>query len=479
MRHRFSSIPALVACILAAVSADARAYCSTCTVEQKVRLAALESEFRQARDTGKWDIADGLVPQILGIEAENGDAVDYLIYDRHRCGDALVALSRTRLNRDPGKRQSSNERLKVALVCEAARMDSSDPAKAKVLLGEAIDLELEAAYFTSSVDLYGKFASADHLDLAVLRFLKKYQLDADESGRAMGTQISKGNVANVRTLLDLGADPNERHGIQHAALYAAESSLRNQGEKALEITRLLLDYGADPTMMIDFSSLDKDRSGNPLPKSPLQPQLDAMLKDAAGRIKRANPIDADFYDYEWNGPPSNRPSYARFYVYNRTDKPVTLDMFRDDEGFDFAGGKTVIECQIPPSVVWRPCGNEEGLPTGSDWKRISLGGNQMTLLRVPISIHILLDGPPTLRLRMRIPSTDGIDYVSEPFSLHDSRYVRDYWPQKGRVEPVNHFPGAKLELGPGVKSIISDEFRNAPHDRVNEDLKTNGKAKTR
>jgi hypothetical protein len=335
---------------------------------------------------------------------------------------------------------------------------------------EAIDRTQEV--FPRRLGLYDYFASADHIDPAMLAFLKKHQLDEDTNGYALARQISHGNIDNVRMLLELGADPNERHGIQHAALDAVQLSLRDQGDKAIAIARLLLEYGADPTMLIHFDYQDKDAADKVIPPSPLQPQLDDLFGEAARRIAAADPVDVDFVDFEWNLPPSSRPSYARFYVFNRTKKPLTLDMYRDDEGFDYSGEKTVFECVIPPGTVWDTCDSVVDFKPAANWKRISLGGREMSLLRVPINVYPLLDGPPTLRVRVRIPSTGGIDFVSEPFSLHDSRYVRGYWPQKGRKGPVNQVPGEKLLLGAGVKAPVAKDYENAPHSHPTDEQKT-------
>jgi ankyrin repeat protein len=85
------------------------------------------------------------------------------------------------------------------------------------------------------------------LDLLVSRGAR---VDADVyRGTALAWASSRGHVAAVRRLLDLGADPNARttfggpaHGEAATALHLAAESNR------LDIIRALLDAGADPTI---------------------------------------------------------------------------------------------------------------------------------------------------------------------------------------------------------------------------------------
>lgn len=430
-------------------------------------LELMQRAFDQARAAKRWTAADSLAAKLLVDKRQVEDIIGYYIYDRGRCSEALALLESTRRTVKPDIRNGRDALLRSALVCEAARLALADPVAADALLGEAID---EGSYnYNHTPDLYRDFASQDALNLPAMRYLIARQLDGDENGYAMERQISRGNIDNVRTLLELGADPNERHGIQHAAFGEIADQLPQQGEKMLEMARLLIEYGADPTMWLDFSGAEREIPMPRAPVSPLKPQMIELFREAGRKLAAVNPLDVDFYDYEPNTPPSRWPSFARFYVYNRSDKPVVLDMYRDGEGFDYAGSKTLIEYSLPPSTVWRKSEwvIDQWAPLPG-WKRPVVAGNDFILLRVPVNLYMLLDGPPSMRLRVRIPSTDGIDYVSEPFSLHDSRYVRGYWPRKGQPIERLSLPGEKLVLAKGEALSPVEAGSNAPHSHSNE-----------
>jgi ankyrin repeat protein len=93
-------------------------------------------------------------------------------------------------------------------------------------------------------------ARNDRLDALDLLISRGAHVDADVyRGTALAWASSRGHVAAVRRLLDLGADPNARttfggpdHGEAATALHLAAESNR------LDVIRALLEAGADPTI---------------------------------------------------------------------------------------------------------------------------------------------------------------------------------------------------------------------------------------
>jgi hypothetical protein len=320
-----------------------------------------------------------------------------------------------------------------ALVCDAARLQAADPKRASALLGQALDKE-EPGYFAGLNQLYSRFAEQPTLNLEVLRFLRAQNLDLDSEGRALDRQIGRGSVENVRQLLELGANPNERHGSQHAALASAREALADHPAEALEIARVLLQYGADPNMLLSYEDAEQPKASNADEQA-----FEKLMKDSMGPIAARTPVRVDFYDFEpsWG---ADGVDYARFFVLNNTEKEWNLGIVRDVGGIEYSGPNVALEYVVWPGTRWRTYTWTTQDVKDPSRRSAHLDGWALSLLRVPVNLYELMDAPPGLRLRLRIRASDGSDFVSAPFALHDSRYVREQWPESARVVPPNEAP---------------------------------------
>jgi hypothetical protein len=262
----------------------------------------------------------------------------------------------------------------------------------------------------------------------VLRFLKARQLDQDPAGFAIRSQIQRGNVDNVRQLLELGADPNERDGNQNAALYSARRALKQHPAEAMEIARLLIAYGADPNTLLSYDF-------EPEPSTAEEKAFAKLMEEEMDRIAAKTPVRVDFYDFEPAG--GGEMAYARFFVLNNTKKEWNLGIVRDESGIEFSGPNVALEYVVWPGTRWRTYAMGAEGEKDPSRRSAHLDAWGLSLLRVPVNVYWLMDAPPSLRLRLRIRASDGTDFVSAPFALHDSRYVRGDWPLSSRAVGPN------------------------------------------
>jgi hypothetical protein len=421
--------------------------------------------FTAAREARDWATADGLVTAMVE-DGKRGEVAGYLVYDRDRCTEALEVLRPIRDN-FPVKYTSTETSVTLsALVCEAARLEATEPAKSKTLLAEAIDKDITVqGPFTFHPDLYHEFAWQAVLNETAMRFLARHQLDNEESGYAIQSQIGAGRVGNVRRLLALGANPNEFHGRQHAALGAVLQLLPKQPDVALEIAQVLLDAGADPAMLVDFEA-----EGRPddvvVEPTPARKRFNELLKSANARLAKTMPVRIDLYDTGPAPAGSKVPGYARFYVFNRSGRDLVLDNWRDANGFDVAGTKVSLEVRLAPGHAWKRYGvaeDEDASPPAG--RRVLFPDGDRVLLYVPFDPYFLFEGVPGLQLRVRIPSMDGEDYLSTSFTLHDGRSVRGAWPRDPTDNTVYVERGSKFMVPGGVPKEHEDH-EIAPHSHI-------------
>jgi hypothetical protein len=461
------SLPLVLAAVLGARNAEAQdatsasAQASPRKTDYKCPKCERLDAFRLAREARDWATADGLLEAIIA-DGERDEASGYLVYDRGRCTEALQFLEPVRKDYPVEYTSFETSVLLSALVCEAARLESSDAIASMALLAEAIDKEVTVRSYLTTLELYYEFARQPVLNEAAMRFLARHQLDQDDSGGAMESQIKSGRVDNVRRLLALGANPNELHGRQQSALGAVLTLLPERPERALEIARVLLDAGADPAMLVDFEA-EKRPEGAIVQPTPAREKLDAMLKDANLHLSKSMPIRIDYYDSHGAEPGSKTPGYARFDVVNRSGRDVVLDSWRDADGFDSAGARVSLEFRYAPGKVWKRYGDaDDEMPIPEKGRRVLFPDGDRILLYVPFSPYYLLDAPPGLQLRLRVPSMDGEDFLSLPFTLHDGRYVRGMWPRDPADRSVYVESGAKFEVPGGVPKAHEDH-ETAPH----------------
>lgn len=123
---------------------------------------------------------------------------------------------------------------------------------------------------------------------AAIELLVKYgvHLNAQDKGgvTALHMAVRDRNVQAVRALLEHGADPDiEDRGRKSTPLRRAVANTGRPGtggktDQAIEITRLLLTFGADPNHV--------NRSGKPLIESTQSEAIRTLLKEAMGEDGR-------------------------------------------------------------------------------------------------------------------------------------------------------------------------------------------------
>jgi hypothetical protein len=301
-----------------------------------------------------------------------------------------------------------------------------------------------------------------------MRFLKAHGLARDFNGYAIQSQIEDGRTDNVRQLLEMGVDPNERHGGQHAAFGAAREALADHPAEALAIAKLLLEYGADPNMLVTYGEKKE-------PTTRESKEFDALLSRAAERVAAERPVRVDFADYEAL-PQLGGESYARFFVLNNTDKTWNLGFVRNPEGIEYSQANVRFEYVVWPGTKWRTYEWQDHSAAANRSTPVALEPWAMSLVRVPVSFYELMDAPSGLRLRLRIRASDGTDFVSPPFALHDTTYVDNYWPISARMaEGSDDAPPNETKYGEPVAPLPRPaaipagstpvQRRAAPHDR--------------
>jgi hypothetical protein len=158
---------------------------------------------------------------------------------------------------------------------------------------------------------------------------------------------------------------------------------------------------------------------------------------------------------------------------NNTEKEWNLGITRDSGGIEYSGPNAVLEYVIWPGTRWRTYEWTAEDLKDSTRRTAHLDGWALSLLRVPVNLYELMDAPPGLRLRLRIRASDGTDFVSAPFAIHDSRYVRGEWPLSARVGTANeaapqdkNFDGT-VNIVPRAKDIPGGPAKvqrnSAPH----------------
>ena len=293
----------------------------------------------------------------------------------------------------------------------------SDPTAARMLLGEAIDNSIEPTIYHHSVDFYDNFASKPELNLDVLRMLIALGIDDRSRGGALMTQIERGRLDNVRTLLEMGADPNSSAGWRWLLpLQVARLALHDHGEVALAITRELLAHGADPRMLETWRLQPTDAELLRA-ESPLFPAYKALLDAAA---KKYPLVRIDFVDME----PSLRsgfPDFARFTLRNAGDQPVDLGLYKDEQGFVILSPGATLEERLPPGAEWHIT---KGVGACADLCRtpFMLAPKTEMLVRVPLNLLGFDEAPAPAQFRLKVGRGEGA-VVSAPFSLHGDGHV--------------------------------------------------------
>lgn len=169
------------------------------------------------------------------------------IFMQGRCDDAMDLLQPTLV--DKKLRNALAINIASARVCLAAGLAGTDPAAA-----DAVYRQAQAENPAAVAEVFDAFAGEAVLNRRVLDYLTGRQADRGSvvrgsSVNALGRQVLRGDIGNLQTLLEMGLDPNAPGadaGVQ-PALSVVVASRDFLGPKAMEMARLLVAHGADPS----------------------------------------------------------------------------------------------------------------------------------------------------------------------------------------------------------------------------------------
>jgi hypothetical protein len=170
-----------------------------------------------------------------------------MIFVQGRCEGALTLLRPTFVV--PQSRRALALNIAAARVCRAASLANADPAAADALYAEA-----KTASGESLPGVFDAFAGEKSINLSVLAYLTgkgtdRLSVAPGAHVNALGRQVLRADAANLQVLLDMGLDPNApgpAAGVQ-LPLALVVMSRDMLGPKSMDMARLLIAHGADPS----------------------------------------------------------------------------------------------------------------------------------------------------------------------------------------------------------------------------------------
>jgi len=244
--------------------------------------------------------------------------------------------------------------------------------------------------------------------------------------------IMAGRADNVRLLLDHGYDPNlgtpriwvhhnpspdiftPFHPLPMLPLQAVRNSLPSQGEKALEVARVLLDHGANPNRLRWYP----DYAADVQVEATLAARLDQLYSEAG---KKHPAVSAEFRGVVHEFTPKGESVYARILVGNGSDKTVSIAAWVDGDDFLFDGlnSKTRLESRMAGGTQWAvPLSIEHGWSPAT---KVDIPPGQSREVYYEPGLFALLRSQEGMQYRLWINDYPAEIYT-EPFQWLDQRY---------------------------------------------------------
>ncbi|TNJ33933.1 hypothetical protein E1B00_11440 [Arenimonas terrae] len=317
------------------------------------------------------------------------------------------------------------------LVCQAAQLADTNEQGASQLLAALVDGRTGASYWRT--DVFDQFARQATLNRKALDWMlandlddRRFEIEAED---ALIAQVRAGRAGNVAALLSYGYDPNAKRppndvssgaskhelGVAAFPLQAAMQSIAIQGQRALDVTRVLIDNGADP---------------NKLRWAPGQPEMagasDHMRSEFKRMIEEAassrDALGTEFVGFvaEYVANVTGHRMYARFMLRNASDETLRVPAWKD--GDDYLLGGLYQDAHLQErawgGTVWSdPVVLEDGASPDS-FLELPPGGSHEVLYEWA-DWKLLLQGSRR-DARIRFRDRDGNVHVSEAFRIHDS-----------------------------------------------------------
>jgi hypothetical protein len=420
-------LPISIGCVLAATLASATALacpdaCSdAATAKLPWKMAWVR--FDAARHAGDDVAADAAADDVIRLFGEQGislpdEVIAYRVFERGQCDiDALVG--------DPLGRP--DELAEGSLICRAARLPAGDEAASRELLARLLDARTERHAWHFHV--FDQFARQPTLNRDALTWMVRHGLDdrsfLDDEEDALIAQVRAGRADNVAALLDLGYDANAQHArfIERpdqvtappppppVPLQAAREALATQGERALEVARVLLARGADP---------GKLRFHPPTADAPADPALEgafaALLEQAAAA---RDPVSTEFAGVRVEDTPGGTRVYARFSIRNGSAEPLRIGAWKDDDAFLFnqLDVASHLQTRNPAGVRWEePMVIEDGIWPSTE---LVIPPGKTGEAWYELDVATVLQADPRMQYRLWYRDAVPQEHVSDPFVLRD------------------------------------------------------------
>lgn len=392
--------------------------------------------FEAARRAGDDVAADAAADDVIRLFGEEGiwlsnEIIAYRVFERGQCDvDALLGDP---LGRPP-------ELLEGSLICKAARLPAGDEAASREWLAKLLDARTERHAWHFHV--FDQFARQPTLNRDALAWMVRHGLDdrsfLDEEEDALIAQVRAGRADNVAVLLELGYDPNAQHArfVERPdqvtspppppmPLQAAREALATQGERALEVTRVLLARGADPNKL-RFHPPSSTAAADPA----LAAAFDALLEQAAAAL---DPVSTEFAGMRVEDTAVGTRLYARFSIRNGSGQPLHIGAWKDGGAFLFnqLDAASHLLTRHEGGTQWdEPVAIDDGIWPSTE---LVVPAGKSGEVWYELDVATVLQADPREQYRLWYQDAASAEHLSQPFVLRDpARPVTRGYREKAR-----------------------------------------------